>query len=279
MKNSMIKKLQPYPRRGFVAIKPYVQKAIQRNNKNCEKQITFLSGFPRSGTNMVLEVFEWSSKTEVFRESDRRMNVNFQLKDNTAIVALVKNSPAKHIMVKAILDSHRLHELRGLFPDSGVIWMYRHYDDSVNSIMDLWPGHRNGIDDIVADGIDAAGWRGANMSPDTLAQLRAEYQPEWNDATCNAWFWYLRQQLYYDQGFPENERAILVRYESLVVDPLRVIRPLADLVGVPLTRIMASVPHARSVRKRPSPDIAPAIRERCEAMLARLDATWEAQGI
>mgnify|MGYP003627636695 CR=1 FL=1 len=276
---SLFDSIQPYARRAFIKVKPVVQPILTPRHSTDQKAITFLTGFPRSGTNMVLEVFEWSGKTEVFREGDPRVYGNFQLKENANLVSHVKASPAKHVMVKALLDSHRLKGLMELFPGSGVIWIYRHYDDSVNSIMDLWPGHRNGIDDIVAGGIDAAGWRGANMSADTLAQLRAEYQPEWNDATCNAWFWYLRQQLYYDQGFPENERAILVRYESLVTDPLRVIRPLADLVGVSLTQVMASVPHARSVRKRPSPDIAPAIRERCEAMLARLDATWEAQGI
>lgn len=279
MQMSLFDNVQPLARRAFVKAKPFFQPVTSPRHASDDKTITFLTGFPRSGTNMVLDVFEWSGRTEVFREGDPRMNDNFQLKSNDIVVSLVKNSPAKYVMVKALLDSHRLRELMNLFPGSGVIWMYRHYDDSVNSIMDLWPGHRNGIDDFVAKGKDASGWRGGNMSDETLAALRAEYQPEWNDATCNAWFWYLRQQLFYDQGFAEDERAILVRYESIVTDPLRVIRPLADLVGVPLTSLMASVPHARSVRKRPSPEIDPKIRERCDAMLARLDATWEAQGI
>ena len=31
---------------------------------------------------MALDVFEWSGKTEVFRENDSRMNTNFLLKGN-----------------------------------------------------------------------------------------------------------------------------------------------------------------------------------------------------
>mgnify|MGYP001166583900 CR=1 FL=1 len=276
---SLFDQIQPYARRAFVKLKPCIQPVTVPKHGPEQKTITFLTGFPRSGTNMVLDVFEWSGKTEVFRESDARINDNFLLKDNATVASHVKVSPARNVMVKALQDSHRLTELMGLFPGSGVIWMYRHYDDSVNSIMELWPGHRNGIDDIVAGGPDAAGWRGANMTDETLAELRAEYEPEWNDATCNAWFWYLRQQLFYDQAFDTNDRAILVRYESLVTDPLRVIQPLAGLVGVPMTSLMASVPHARSVRKKPAPDIKPKVRARCDALLARLDATWEAQGI
>lgn len=276
---SLFDQIQPYARRVFVRLKPVAQSVTVPKHRPDDKTITFLTGFPRSGTNMVLDVFEWSGRTEVFRESDPRINDNFLLKNNATVVSHVRASPARNVMVKALQDSHRLGELTGLFPGSGVIWMYRHYDDSVNSIMELWPGHRNGIDEIVADGRDAAGWRGANMTDATLADLRAEYRPEWNDATCNAWFWCLRQQLFYDQDFDTNQRAILVRYESLVSDPLRVIRPLADLVGVTMTSLMASVPHARSVRKKPSPEIAPNVRERCDALLARLDATWQTQGI
>jgi hypothetical protein len=276
---SVFDDFQPLARRAFVKLKPYFQPVTASRHNPDQKTITFLTGFPRSGTNMVLDVFEWRGKTQVWREGSPRMNVNFQLKDNDTIIQLVKKTPVRNVIVKALLDSHRLRELMDLFPGSGVIWMYRHYDDSANSIMDLWPGHRNGIDDIVAEGSGAAGWRGGNMSDATLALLRSDYEPTWNDATCNAWFWYLRQQLFYDQEFEPDARAILVRYEPLVADPLRVIRPLADLVGVPLTSIMASVPHARSVGKRPAPEIDPKIRERCDGMLARLDATWEAQAI
>ena len=275
----MLKKLQPYVRRNFVAVKPYLQKTIHSDNANGEKQVTFLSGFARSGTNMVMEVFEWTLKTEVFRERDPRLYDNFELCDEATILRQVAASPARYVIVKAVLDGHRLAGLMDLFPGSGAMWMYRHYDDCVNSILQHWPGHRNGIDEIVESGPDAAGWRGRNMTDETLAQLRAEYEPGWNDATCNAWFWYLRHQSFYDQDFDTSPRAVLVRYESLVTEPLRVIGPLADLAGVKMTSLMASVPHARSVRKKPAADIAPKVRERCEAMLARLDATWQAEGI
>ncbi|MCB9930411.1 MAG: sulfotransferase [Alphaproteobacteria bacterium] len=272
-------RIQPYARRVFVRLKHVTQPITEPKHEPRDKTVTFLSGFPRSGTNMALDVFEWSGKTEVFRENDSRMNTNFLLKGNDVIASLVHASPAKCVMVKALQDGHRLRELMDLFPGSGAMWMYRHYDDCVNSILQHWPGHRNGIDDIVRDGSDAAEWRGKNTSDETLAHLRSQYRPDWNDATCNAWFWCLRHQFFFDQQFDRNSRVALVRYESLVTDPLRVIRPLADLVGVPLTSLMASVPHARSIGKRAAPDIAPEVRETCEAMLLRLDEVWEAQGI
>ena len=50
---------------------------------------------------------------------------------------------------------------------------------------------------------------------------------------------------------------------------------IADLVGVTLTPVMASVPHARSVRKQTAPNIEPEVRALCDDMLARLEMIWE----
>lgn len=271
----VLDKVQPYARKAFVKVKPGLQRLHTQAETFAEKRVSFLTGFPRSGTNMVIDVFEWSGQTKVFREADPNANDNFQLRDDMVIQDLVLETPAQFVMVKALLDGHRVGQLMQLFPDSRAVWMYRHYDDCVNSILVRWPGHRNGIDEIVREGPQAAGWRGGRMSDETLGMLCRQYKPAWNDATANAWFWYLRHQLFFDQGFDTDPRAMLVRYESLVVDPLRVIRPIADLVGVTLTPVMASVPHARSVRKQAAPEIEPEVRALCDDMLARLDTIWE----
>ena len=275
----VIEQVQPYARKAFVKVKPGLQRLHNPLASAANKRVSFLTGFPRSGTNMVIDVFEWSSLTKVFREADPAANENFQLREDGVIAELVADTSARFVMVKALLDGHRVGGLMNMFPDSCAVWMYRHYDDCVNSIMVRWPGHRNGIDQIVSHGHDAAGWRGGNMHPETLELLRGQYRQDWNDATANAWFWYLRHQLFFDQGFDINPNAMLDRYESLVVDPLKIIQPIADLVGVPLTQVMASVPHARSVRKQQAPDIAPDVRALCDSMLNRLDHVWENQRI
>ena len=275
----VLDQVQPYARKAFVKVKPGLQRLQSPLWNVADKRVSFLTGFPRSGTNMVIDVFEWSTQTKVFREADPSANDHFQLREKEIIGELAIASTAKFVMVKALLDGHRVGSLMELFPDSCAVWMYRHYDDCVNSILVRWPGHRNGIDEIVRQGREAAGWRGQNMDPETLDLLCALYRPEWNDATANAWFWYLRHQLFFDQGFDTNPNAMIVRYESLVADPLRVIRPVADLVGVPLTQVMTSVPHARSVRKQAAPDIAPDVRALCDSMLGRMDHEWEAQNI
>ena len=74
-----------------------------------------------------------------------------------------------------------------------------------------WPGHRNGIDEIVREGAHAAGWRGDRMSDETLGLLCRQYSPAWNDATANAWFWYLRHQLFFDQSASQAGCCFLIR--------------------------------------------------------------------
>ena len=56
----------------------------------------------------------------------------------------------------AACEANYLRLMR-LFPDSCAVWMYRHYDDCVNSILTRWPGHRNGIDEIVPRHFEAEG--------------------------------------------------------------------------------------------------------------------------
>jgi len=145
--------LQPYARRAFVRAKLPLLRVLGPRHQVTDKRVTFLSGFARSGTNMVMEVFEWSPKTEVFREGGARSNTNFRLLDDDVVLDQVLSSPSQFVLVKALQENHRL------------------------------------------------------------------------------------------------------------------------------TRLMASVPHARSAGERKAPDIALEVRETCDGLLAQLDAVWDAQGI
>jgi hypothetical protein len=260
---------------AFVKVKPGLQRLHVPGEAPEQKRIVFLAGFPRSGANIVVDVFEWSSQTHVLRQADPGSgNDRVELLNDADLSERVRGCSARSVLVKALLDGHRLGELLALFPNSRAVWVYRHYADSVTSILQRWPEERNGIDALARLGSRAAGWRGQGMTDATWGLLSMQYSPDWNDATANAWFWYLRHQLFFDHGFDANSDVMLVRYESLLFDPERVIQPIAELAGVPLTPVMASVPHERPVQRHVAPDIAPEVRALCDDMQARLDRVW-----
>ncbi len=194
------------------------------------KQTVFVAGVQRSGTNMVMDVLERSWQTEVFHEFDGRAFDNYMMRPPAVIGGLIDASPAPWVIVKALHEGHDLAGLLDRYRPARAIWMFRGFDDMINSNMANWPGGRNQIEDIVAardrdgaqgQGPEPAGWRGRGMTEATLATVKAHYRPAMNDASALGLFWFYRNQLFFDQGFEADRRVALVRYDSLVGAPAR----------------------------------------------------------
>ena len=241
-----------------------------------DKQTVFVTGVQRSGTNMVMDVLERSWQTEVFHESDRRAFDDYVMRPPAVIGGLIDASPARWVVVKALHEAHDFAGLLDRFAPAKGIWMFRGYDDMINSNMANWPGGRNQIEDIVADR-DRAGWRGKGMRDQTHATIRALYHPAMNDAAALGLFWYYRNQLFFDQQLAADRRVRLVRYEALVGAPARQVDAVARFLGLKPTAAMRRLIFAGSVAKQPPPEIEPAVRRLCDAMLARLVAAWQDQ--
>lgn len=249
------------------------------------KQTVFVAGVQRSGTNMVMDVLERSWQTEVFHEFDPRAFDTYMMRPPAVIRGLIDASPAPWVVVKALHEGHDLAGLLDRYRPARAIWMFRGFDDMINSNMANWPGGRNQIEDIVAArdpaqdsaqgrarDLDRADWRGRGMTEATLATVRAHYRPAMNDASALGLFWFYRNQLFFDQGFEADRRVLLLRYESLVGEPARQVDGLARFLDLRPTEPMRRLIVPGSVAKRPPPDIDPDVRRLCQEMLARLDA-------
>ena len=53
----VLDRVQPYARKAFVKVKPGLQRLQSQSETFADKLVSFLTGFPRSGTNMVIDVF------------------------------------------------------------------------------------------------------------------------------------------------------------------------------------------------------------------------------
>lgn len=240
------------------------------------KQVVFVAGVHRSGTNMLMKVLERSVHIEVFHENDPRAFQTFMMRERAVIHGLVDRSMAPLVAVKALHESHELTSLLEEFAPAKAIWMFRHYDDMINSHMVRWPGFKNEIDRIVRDPGSAA-WRGRGMSAQTLDLVRRHYSPDMNVASAIALFWVYRNRLFFDQGFDRDQRVLLLRYESLATDPVHYLPVLTHFLGIQATSRMRRIIRADSVRKQAAPEIAPDIRALCENMRERLEAVWAAR--
>ncbi|MEM8799072.1 MAG: sulfotransferase family protein [Pseudomonadota bacterium] len=240
-------------------------------------RVLLVPGVQRSGTNMIMEVLEQSWQTDVYHEIDRRAFENYALRDMATLKRVHARSGAELLVLKALLDAHRTRELLDAFSPSQALWIYRHFDDMVNSNMVSWPGGRNRIELLFEDP-EKTGYRAKGMTPATLKTVKEHYRDGMNDASAIALFWYYRNQLFFDQKLDEDDRVVTLRYEDVVTKPHETLPPLFQALGLDFSEKCASFIHPRSIGKRPPPDILPHIRELCDTMMDRLSEAHRERG-
>lgn len=239
-----------------------------------EQWVIFVAGVQRSGTNMLIEILERGWHTDVYREADPRAFVNYEHKPLPELTRVLRASPARYVIVKALCELQDLKSLLDTFAPARAVWMLRHYDDVVNSATELWRKMPYFLGEILhtSDGGEA-GWRAGGVFAATRAELARHWRPDLDNPTACALFWWLRNVLFFEQGLERDPRVRWVSYETLVNDPLTQVPPLFDFMGVPFApRVMAKV-TPRSVRKRPAAAIDPDVRKLCDGLLARFGGT------
>lgn len=239
-----------------------------------QKETILVPGVQRSGTNMLMDVFDLSFETDVFHERDPRAFDSYHLRPYVRQMDLRDQSFARFFVLKALLDSEKTSELLSFLAPAKAIWMFRNFDDMVNSNLRNWPGGRNQIEDLMRDPFKT-GYRAWGMTEDTLDLIRQHYKPGMNDASAIALFWYYRNQLFFDQGLDQDERVIVVKYEDVARAPDQTLSWLCAELGLEFTPRMAGQIHAKSIGKRSPSDIEAEVRDLCSEMQLRFDKIYE----
>ncbi|ADJ28616.1 sulfotransferase domain-containing protein [Nitrosococcus watsonii] len=251
-------------------LKKQAYQTLLSSSREGAKQIFFIAGVQRSGTNMLMDVLERSFETMVYHERDPRAFNGYEMRPPTVIHSLVRTASAKYIVLKALCELQELRCLMDTFNPSKGIWLVRHYEDVVNSHLDLWTGMPESIRRIAGDR-NAAGWRGRGMSDETHALVRCLYHPEISNASACALFWYFRNVLFFEQNLDQDSRVRLVGYEQLVQHPTEVFNELFTFLGIAYKPHVSRKVVASSVRRRSPPKIDSAIRQICDQLLARIE--------
>lgn len=209
-------------------------------------------------------------------ESDPRAYDDFLMRDLSVIRDLVQKSSSQCIVFKALHEAHDLCNLMDLFHPAKVIWVFRHYTDTINSNLARWPGGRNQLDDIMQNNSTGV-WRALGMTEHTRSQVSALYRADINDETAQALFWYYRNQLFFDQNLQDDHRAYIISYEPTVTRPDLYITHLSKWLGIEPNSHMIAHLHTGSVRKKRPPEIEPDVAALCDDMMERLNDVWTRQ--
>lgn len=238
-----------------------------------------LTGTPRSGTNMMVRGLAALPEVEVHNEGDRQAFQRYRLRSDREIAALVERSRHQVVLLKPLLDAHRV---RGLLDALGggsrarVFWAYRDVDSRARSALTKFgPSALVVLTEIVRDGRSSRRWQAASMSAGTLERLGGLAWDRLTPADGAALMWVVRNELFFDQGLDARSDAMAVSYEAVVADPERVTRAMCAHVGVAWRpSVSADIePRTPTLRRL---DLDPQVRTWCEEMRERLDRAADA---
>lgn len=254
------------------------KRSLQRLHRRSSpgQRFVFVAGAQRSGTNMLMDILERSEVTDVYHERDTRAFKDYIMREPSVIRTLADRSIAPVFVIKSLCELDRLPALLQGFQPSQLVWIVRDYRDMINSALVSFPSLPQSMARIYEDRT-AADWRSRGLSDETYDLIRKLYRPGIDDASAVALFWYMRNVLFFEQGFDKAANASLTLYEPLVTEPDQELRMVFQFLNLDYSRFIAQQVFASSVRRRPAPEIDPQIDALCADLHERFLELREAR--
>ena len=249
----------------------FVKNFLNRNT-SCQ-EVLFVAGMQRSGTNMLMDVLERSVVTDVYHEWDNRAFTNYQMKERSVIRGLLGQSRGDVFVIKALCELQDLTELMADFKSSKTVWIFRQYQDVVNSMVRSF-GNMNKQIIRLAEDPDSEAWLGKGMSQETHNYLIEMVTPGISLASASALQWYIRNILFFEQSFDDNERVLPIIYENLVKNTGNECKRMLEFLGVEYSRRIVSKIHSGSVGKRGKVQVDDDINALCLSLQQKIDGLF-----
>lgn len=237
-------------------------------------RLVFVVGSQRSGTRLPLQVMDYAPGIVTYSEGSAPFFKDVLLEPLERVEALARQSPFPVIALKPICETHRIHELLDRFQASKGIWIFRWYEDAVNSASLKWSSGREAVRRLAAGELKAAGWRVGGLTEEKLELVRRLYRDDMSLHEANAVMWYLRNGLFFDLNAGAREDILLVRYEDLVGNPRPNFERMFRFIDVPLPMGFVDVVRRGESSRRQFPQVSSEIRTLCEDLHARLLAHY-----
>jgi hypothetical protein len=224
----------------------------------------FVFGRQRSGTTMLMRVFEQSYFSKVYGETDPRAFTDYQIHDLKIIERLIEKSPFRYSVFKPLCDSYRVLEFIRIFPSGKFIWMYRNYRDNVNSSMRKFPDVHQKMEKIFK-GITEDNWFYKYVTEETNEILK-NIEGKIASVDHHCLIWWMRNKILLDEKIYLNKRVYILSYDDFVSNPEQEFTSLQSFLGWDLgDRIIQKV-HSKSLNKNHFPQINHDVDDLCVSL-------------
>ncbi|MFQ3248891.1 MAG: hypothetical protein ACI9O6_000695 [Glaciecola sp.] len=253
-----------YKRKKFkLAIFNFLKVVFQRVSRQKTELTCFVAGHQRSGTNMVMDVLEKHWHTTVFHETDNRAFDNYMMRPSKVIANLRNKASAKLFVVKALCELDLLDSLMKEFKPAKTIWVIRHYNDVVNSMVRSFNTSASFYKKIKEDRTEGL-WRSRNLSDENYQRIFSLVNHDISEESAAALQWAIRNLIFFEKNFDTNKDVLLINYESLVKEPNVTFPNIFSFLSIDNSPNSYKHVHDSSVGKNKTPEIDPRIKELCE---------------
>lgn len=256
----------------------WTRKALWRIRHDFRPQSTpvFIGGIQRSGTTMLGDCLGRSPEIRHYPEHDPAAFDDFMLRDDDTVARLIATCPFRYVVFKPLTDSHRVVELARRF-SGRTVWMYRRHEDRANSAVAKFGAHNLEVLSRIAVGEGMDAWQARGLSEENLALVREFDYGRMRPEDAAALMWYLRNDLFFQQGMAGDDAAWLVAYESFVHRPEQSMQSLCRFLGAAWRPALVKGVHRKSVARRESAVSNERIDELCNRMYERLEEVRQAK--
>jgi len=243
---------------------------VLANGRRPGARLVFVVGAQRSGTRLPLEILDESPEISTFSEGTDPYFERVLLRPLEQIEDQVRRSPASVIALKPICETHRTNELLERFPRSKAIWIFRHFEDTVNSATVKWTSGRAAVRRLATREFKPSDWRAGGLTDEKLRLVARLYHEGMSEHEANAVLWYLRNDLFFALDAAQRDDVLLVRYEDLLKEPRAHAARIFDFIGVPVPAGAFGAIRGGERPRRPFPAISADVRRLCEDLHQRL---------
>ncbi len=236
----------------------------------------FIMGCGRSGTSMMVRMFEFDDRIETLAENNPRIQHNYMLVKEK-IETIIDNCKVPIIVTKPILNSFEAHNLLTNHQNLKIVWIQRDYKDMASSsLIKFGPVVSDYIKDLVQSK-RGNNWLSYGIPDKTLKILRGLDTINLNhhDWMCLVW-WSVNRTIIIDRLY-QRDRFVLIQYEKLVLDPIPVINSLYKKFGLSCNSKISKYIHPSSIGKGKNIFIQPAIQNLCDQLTEELKSVSQSQ--
>lgn len=233
----------------------------------------WVAGVQRSGTNLLMKIFDRAHDSDVFHETDPRAFERYEMRPTAVISALVARSRAVRVVVKSLCELQSMSALLNDFPGSRCVWVWRDVEAVADSMVASFGNFVRQAGALARD-TESMDWRGRGMSLETQHFLQDVVTQALDERSAAALMWYYRNVLFFEQGLQRDPRVRLVCYDDLIAAPHDVLPEVFGFAGISYHPRCAHLIGAGSVIRASGsrPQMLPVVAARCAELSARLRA-------